>query len=240
MLSNPFRRAFQLRPRFESSSLIFRHRNPSLIPTARPYFIYTTPPTTWSARLWYRKDGSPRSKIRGLVIASILGAGLYATYSTLLVVEALDYEHYLLSTLVYIQRVDYDFHSIPISQFAPTLDYFQDLVGYFIQGDVPPEMLVAFFQDLAFLAQSSETQEKIHNIVREAAQAVHNLLVDRKGEHPVETAALAIDMLDHAMLALIAIVDEAGGDETEKMIRVKRLKDQMAGKESSKSYEILG
>ncbi|KAJ7057845.1 hypothetical protein C8F01DRAFT_991558 [Mycena amicta] len=238
MLSNPFRRALQLRPRIS----LPHPARPSIQTHRRPYLVYSPRPATWSARLWYRLDGSPRSKIRGLVFSALSFLSLsLKVWSTLLVVEALDYEHYLLSTLVYIQRVDYEYLSVPFSDLPRALAYFEELVGYFVQGDVPPEMLAAFFQDLGLLAESSGMHEKIHTIIRESAGAVHELLLERKGEHPVDTAALAIDTLDTAMLALIVLVDEhnAGGDGTDK-IRVKRLKDQMSSKDSSKSYEVLG
>ncbi|KAF7300679.1 hypothetical protein HMN09_00953600 [Mycena chlorophos] len=245
-LTNPFRRALQLQlhPHPTSTPLarVARPLRPISLPQQVPrrtYFLYPTQtrPQTLSGWVWYRRDGTPRSKLKGLVFGSLLLGGLYATWSTLLVVEALDYEHYLLSTLVYIQRVDYEFNSVSLSDVNSTLTYFEELVGYFVQpdGDVSSEMLRAFFADLAMLAESPEQRERIHGIITAGASGVHDLLLARKGAHAVDTAVLAIDTLDSAMLLLIALVDEAGSDGTDQMIRI-RLKNQVNPKDSS----ILG
>ncbi|KAF7323875.1 hypothetical protein MKEN_00608900 [Mycena kentingensis (nom. inval.)] len=234
------RRIIQLRPRPALSNF----RPPAY--TRRSYYIQPEPTrpvaASWAARLWFRRDGTPRSKLRGLVFTTILSAFLYATWSTLLVVEALDYEHYLLSTLVYIQRVDYDYTTVPIDEFPSALAYFADLCGYFALGEsnVTPVMLAAFFADVQRLADGEEgLREKIHAILREAAGAVHDVLAQSKGTDAVETAVAAINTLDAAMVLLIALSEEAGGDGTETLIRLKRLRDQVNGK-GEKGYEVLG
>ncbi|KAF7350421.1 hypothetical protein MVEN_01347100 [Mycena venus] len=133
---------------------------PAFLPLqARQYYVHTRP-ATWSSRIWYRADGTPRSKVRGLVITSVLSGLLYATWTTLLVVEALDYEHYLLSTLVHIQRVDYDYSTVPFAtSYAASVEYFADMCAYlaYRDGDVSPEMLERFFADVAALDDSDSS-----------------------------------------------------------------------------------
>ncbi|KAJ7484765.1 hypothetical protein FB451DRAFT_1025467 [Mycena latifolia] len=200
----------------------------------RPYYIQTPRPSTLGARIWFRADGTPRSKLRGLVLTSLLSGLAYATWTTLLVVEALDYEHYLLSTLVYIQRIDYDYATVSFADFDAALAYFEELCGYFGQGDVPQDMIAAFFRDLAVFG----AREVVHGIVRDAAGAVHDVLAQSKGTDATETAVLVINLVDDAMLALIQLAEDASSDETDKLLRVQRLRAQM--KDPSKSYEILG
>ncbi|KAJ7512074.1 hypothetical protein B0H11DRAFT_1699041 [Mycena galericulata] len=217
-------------------------RSPPLRPLQRSYY-YAPRPASWGARIWFRADGTPRSKVRGLVITSLLAAALYATWNTLLVLEVLDYEHYLLSTLVYIQRVDYDYANAELDTFKGALTYFEELCGYFCQGNVRPEMLAAFFRDLAqFEGADAEGGEDlgamVHALARDAAEAVHEILAASKGADAIETAAHVICIVDDAMLALIELTEDVNADETEKLLRVKRLREQM--KDSSKSYEILG
>lgn len=164
----------------------------------------------------------------------------YATWNTLLVVEALDYEHYLLSTLVYIQRVDYDYATVTFADFRGALAYFEELCGYFCQGDVPQEMLDAFFRDVAAFEARAELRETVHTLVRDAAEAVHDILARSKGADPTETAVLVIDVVDQAMMGLIELTEDVNSDETDTHLRVKRLREQMTAKDASKSYEILG
>jgi len=170
-------------------------------------------------------------------MASLLTGLVYATWTTLLALEALDYEHYLLSTLVYIQRVDYDYTTIEFAEFSEAMAYFEDLCGYFCNGDVLPELLASFFRDIVALESARET---VHATVRDAARAVHDLLAQSKGADATETAVRVITILDEAMMGLIELTEEASGDETDKMLRIKRLKDQMTPKEASKGYEVLG
>ncbi|KAJ7096753.1 hypothetical protein B0H15DRAFT_773949 [Mycena belliarum] len=200
----------------------------------RPYYVQTARPATLGARIWFRPDGTPRSKLRGLILTSVLSGLAYATWLTLSVVEALDYEHYLLSTLVYIQRVDYDYATVSFADFDAALTFFEELCGYFGQGDIPPEMVESFFRDLA----ATNERDIVHNIVRDAAGAVHDVLAQSKHADPTETAVQVIVLVDDAMLALIQLVEDANSDETDKMLRVQRLRAQM--KDASKSYEVLG
>ncbi|KAJ6590614.1 hypothetical protein DFH09DRAFT_908225 [Mycena vulgaris] len=207
-----------------------------LRPFQRQYYIQTPRPASLGAKLWFRADGTPRSKVRGIIITSILSGLLYATWTTLLVVEALDYEHYLLSTLVYIQRVDYDYATVSFANFRGALEYFAELCGYFGQGDVSPEMLANFFRDVAAYAD----HDVVHAIVRDAAGAVHDVLAQSKGADPTETAVVVINLVDDAMMALIQLAEDANSDETDQLLRLQRLRAQMSAKDSAKSYEILG
>ncbi|KAJ7145332.1 hypothetical protein C8R43DRAFT_926778 [Mycena crocata] len=206
----------------------------------RSVYLFNPRPVSLGARIWFKPDGTPRSKIRGLVITSIVSGLLYATWSTLLVVEALDYEHYLLSTLVHIQRTDYDYSTVTFASFREALAYFAELCAYFGQGDIPPEMLAAFFRDVASWEGDAALGERVHGIVRAAAEAVHDILTQSKGADATETAVLVINVVDEAMLGIIELAEDINSDETDKLLRIKRLKDQMSAKDSSKSYEILG
>ncbi|KAJ7755369.1 hypothetical protein DFH07DRAFT_743240 [Mycena maculata] len=216
-------------------------RPPQSRPSLLRTYYYPARPASWGAQIWFRADGTPRSKLRGLVLTSLLAGALYATWSTLLVVEALDYERYLLTALVHIQRVDYDYTTAPLDGFAGALAYFADLAGYFCLGDVRPETLAAFFADLAQLAPGEGGEglgARVHDLVRSAAEAVHGILAASKGADAAETAVLVIGIVDDAMLTLIELVEDMDADETGRLLHLKRLREEM--KDSSKGYEILG
>ncbi|KAF8189833.1 hypothetical protein K438DRAFT_1529247, partial [Mycena galopus ATCC 62051] len=166
-------------------------------------------PATWSARIWFRADGTPRSKVRGLVITSVLSGLLYATWSTLLVVEALDYEHYLLSTLVHIQRVDYDYSTVPFAHsYAASVEYFEEMCAYLAhrEGDVSPEMLERFFAD------KGHRRTRAHLLITAAAATVHDIIARSKGADPAETAAIVLDVMDQALMELLELAEDIGED----------------------------
>jgi hypothetical protein len=146
---------------------------------------------------------------------------------------------------VHIQRVDYDYATVSFPSFRASLEYFADLCAYLgqPQGEVPPEMVAAFFADVAALAESDEALcETAHAIICAAAETVHDVLGGSKGEDAVETAVRVVDVIDRAVMGLIELTEEAGEDETDKMLRVRKMREQMTAKEkeAAKSYEILG
>ncbi|KAJ7336262.1 hypothetical protein DFH08DRAFT_749341 [Mycena albidolilacea] len=251
---------------------------------ARPYYVQTARPATWSARLWFRADGTPRSKIRGLVITSVLSGLVYATWSTLLVVEALDYEHYLLSTLVHIQRVDYDYSTVPFTtSYTASVKYFAEMCAYLAygEGDISPQMVDQFFADVAAFddsgadsapsasASSSSSNASIssnsddatsdpdlddkppqqrrtaaHILILAASAAVHDILARSKGADATETAALVLDVMDQALLGLIALAEDVGEDVREQLRRLRVQigggKERERGYESGSESEVLG
>ncbi|KAJ7237300.1 hypothetical protein B0H12DRAFT_1026412 [Mycena haematopus] len=225
------RRVLHSAPRLRSAT------RPAFRPfQARPYYVQPRPPT-WSARIWFRADGTPRSKVRGLVITSVLSGLLYATWSTLLVVEALDYEHYLLSTLVHIQRVDYDYSTIPFAQsYVASVRYFEEMCAYLIyrDGDVSPEMLERFFAD-------DQRRTRAHLLITAAAATVHDILARSKGAEPAETAALVLDVMDQALMGLIELAEDVGEDVRDQLRKLRvQLAANGAGSGKEKGYEVLG
>jgi hypothetical protein len=147
----------------------------------------------------------------------------------------------LLSTLVYIQRIDYDFSTVSFENFRAALDYFAEMCAYFGQGDnVSPEMVEAFFRDIAGFETDAALRGTVHTIIRDACEAVHVILGKSKGEDAMETAVMVMNIVDKAMMGLIELSEDVNSDETDRMLRGQRLREQMAAKDSSKGYEILG
>ncbi|KAJ6631114.1 hypothetical protein B0H10DRAFT_1980898 [Mycena sp. CBHHK59/15] len=221
--------------RYPSGPVLLRHA-PSRVSQRASYHLPTHPPTL-GARIWFRPDGTPRSKLRGLVATLSLSGLLYATYSTLLIVEALDYEHYLLATLVHIQRVDADLAGVPLDDPAAVLAHFAALTEYFSAGGVPPALLQGFFLDLAARVP---LREEVHAIVRDAAVEVHEIIEGSRGADATETAALVIAVVDGAMLRLVELAEDAAGVNKASLLRALQLKSQMTDKDAAKGYEILG
>ncbi|KAK7046647.1 hypothetical protein R3P38DRAFT_2874963 [Favolaschia claudopus] len=283
----PLRSVLRSTPRTACQRPISRLRPLQL----RNYYVPTARSSTWSARVWYRADGTPRSKVRGLVIATILSGLLYATWSTLLVVEALDYEHYLLSTLVHIQRVDYDYSTIPFAtSYAASVQYFADMCAYLAhsEGDISPEMLERFFNDIAAFDDSEPTRSesdddldsllpsssslppsnpisnsddpapsvdaerepdltlnlvsgqrrsRAHLIIIAASASVHDILARSKGANAADTASHVLDVIDQALIGLIALSEDVGEDVRDQL---RKLRVQLGAGSKEKGYEVLG
>ncbi|KAJ7839524.1 hypothetical protein B0H14DRAFT_3458585 [Mycena olivaceomarginata] len=204
---------------------------------ARPYYVQTAPTSdlerkTLVSRRWHAplQSSRPPSVLSGLV---------YATWSTLLVVEALDYEHYLLSTLVHIQRVDYDYSTVPF-----TTSY-----------AASPQMVDQFFADVAAFddsgadsapSASASSSSADASISSTSDDATSDPDLDDKPPQQRRTAAhiLILAASAAALLGLIALAEDVGEDVREQLRRLRVQigggKERERGYESGSESEVLG
>ncbi|CAK5272891.1 unnamed protein product, partial [Mycena citricolor] len=244
-----------LRPNFRSlANNTFTHtRSITRLPlkrnalTGRIRTIYTYPsrPASLGARIWFRPDGTPRSKLKGIAIATLFGAALYSTWTTLLLLEDLAYENALMAALIHIQRVDYElFPGGRAHDFSTELnadgsddvdgladprvavEYFASLCEYMqVEEGLPQDALETFFDNVVSVVKDANAAQlqydpaasaedvplpaRIHVLVRTAARAVHKILAKGRTHDPVELAAAIIIVLDTALLAVLAVMEEA-------------------------------
>jgi len=208
-------------------------------PSAR----FRTRSATNLGRLWYRSDGTPRSRLTGLVVASISSAALYTMYSMLSLMVEYEAANYMLNCLIHIQRADSDYPSVDITSPESTLLHFRELCAAF--GDIPQHMIDEFFDDLNAL--SGTAKEEAHRVSSGACQGVHDLLVQSKGKDTWQTTVEVIRMLDEAIMNLVQMVDQMAEEEEDKAgggkaVRNQRIKEQIAKDPASRSsdYEVLG
>ncbi|KAF9461931.1 hypothetical protein BDZ94DRAFT_1283301 [Collybia nuda] len=208
------------------------------LPRCLPRAQLHTRPTTFSGRVWYRSDGTPRSRLKGLLVATLAGGTLYTMYAMLALIDEFDTANYLLSCLIHIQRADADLSSVDLSDERSTLAHFRSLCASF--GDIPQHMIDDFFDDVAQLLGSS-TQE-VHKILREVSEAVHEILVRSKGRDPWETATEVIYRLDETIMQLVELVEDKFGDEEVKVLRNQKIKEQVTKDPASRNsdYEVVG
>ncbi|GLB43713.1 hypothetical protein LshimejAT787_1402250 [Lyophyllum shimeji] len=205
----------------------------------RLQYQFQARPPTWSAKVWYRRDGTPRSRVKGLVIGTAVSATLYTLWSMMTLIEELDTANYLLGGLVHIQRIDSEFPSVDTSDFRSMNLYFQEMCSALF-GDIPQEMIDEFFGDIDALTGSS--RDEAHKALRETCEDVHRILVDSKGADPLQTASQAVARLDEGLLQLVETVQDKYGDEFGKMLKAQKnagqpLKDPAA---KSSEYEVVG
>ncbi|KAF6759648.1 hypothetical protein DFP72DRAFT_885622, partial [Ephemerocybe angulata] len=109
-------------------------------------------------KLWYKPDGTPRSKLKGAVFSSALE-----------IIEEYDQANFMLAFLVYAQRADATFTSLhPTFDASPTpalaRAYFYDMCAAL--PDAPPETLLEFF------AAIDAALDVAHEEILEAAEEV--------------------------------------------------------------------
>ncbi|TFK69893.1 hypothetical protein BDN72DRAFT_767355 [Pluteus cervinus] len=195
------------------------------------------------AKLWFRKDGSPRSKIKGLFIAAFAGASIYTFYAMMLLVEEFDTANYLLNSLVHIQRADVDLASVDLTDSLSVTSYFRSLCSSF--DDIPPRMIEDFFREVSHLTGGSA--ESAHRIMRDASEDIHKILMRSKGKDPWFTGSEVIQRLDDGIGELMKLVEETMGEGDETFVsRRRQIKDRVASgkdlgsKNGNGDYELVG
>ncbi|KAJ7755360.1 hypothetical protein DFH07DRAFT_822028 [Mycena maculata] len=144
-----------------------------LRPRLRPY-SYAARPASLGDRIWFRPDGTPRSKIRGLVITALVWTG----------VSAITIFH-LFAVAKQLQRVDRErYATAPLDTFGGALSYFEDLVDccHFFTPKIR-----ASIRRLAQFESAGELETRVHEITRGAAEAVHEIMSASEGEQSVTT-----------------------------------------------------
>ncbi|KAG5724394.1 hypothetical protein E4T56_gene16095 [Termitomyces sp. T112] len=196
-----------------AASRSFPHsRCNALISTSRRTFFHGPPRSslsqgqarlsTWSSRAFYRKDGTPRSKAKGLMIGFFAIVFLGAS-SAVEMIEELEDANLILCYLVHIQRMDTEFSSLDVTDFDAVLKYFLS-VNYFRaeeQTDLFDSISIAV-NDL-----TGEKREELHTIMRKAIEEIHQILIDSKGQDPLETGCQTLCSFNLALCSLSIILD---------------------------------
>ncbi|KAF9450002.1 hypothetical protein P691DRAFT_666286 [Macrolepiota fuliginosa MF-IS2] len=194
-------------------------------PTPRYFYQPLVQPYTWKTRLWYRPDGTSRSKWKGAFYA--------ATALSILVLitslqEAVD-QLYLLSLLIQVQRVDAKYSEYDLSNAADVVAYLTEVEKCIPHG-IPDEDIDRFKQALQHLM---EIAPEVHGILREHLEKLHNIIVTQDPDQ---------DLLDVAEVVLQTLTD-LGNQLVELAQRVQglasiSLKDQKSNGEDA--YGIVG
>ncbi|KAF5352486.1 hypothetical protein D9756_006258 [Leucocoprinus leucothites] len=216
------RAATRSRPRFNVISKPTRWYHPS----PRLFYQPIVEPYTWRARLWYRPDGTPRSKWKG--------AFYTVTALTMLVLinslqEAVD-EIYLLSLLVQMQRIDAKYSLYDFSKPADVLSYLSEIVTC-LPNDEKSEGVDVFNRLVEHLM---ETSPELHGLLKDELEKLHNLLAQGSAQEPLETAEAVLQALTDLSSHLVEIWQKAQGIN----FGLKGVKDKKSDGEDT--YEVVG
>jgi len=193
------RAAIRSRLRLNVISTTIRHYRPTPChlyqPLAQPY--------TWRTRIWYRQDGTPRSKLKGTLYA-ITAFSILILFNSLQ--EASD-EIYLLSILVRVQRVDADFSSYDLSTPQGLIDCLSKIVSC-LPSEVNREEIDTFNDAIRHLM---ETTPQLHGHIREQLEGIHNLLIRHQDADPLDTAEALLQELRILGEYLVELSQKAHG-----------------------------
>lgn len=203
-------------------------------------------------RLFYRKDGTPRSKKRGVFIGVQFGLTRYhfCSYSGRLAIGAatavvllsafeklfivLEFQSVVAWSFVQCFRVDKErYASQDFSDYKSTVEYFRDLVLVLLVNhhEVDQGVVNLAFEKIALW--EGERREKVHEAFRSAAEEIHNLLAGGEGVFDMDLFELgftAFKILNNALGDALDGVDESQLTIVLKSTPVDKMKD----------YEVIG
>ncbi|KAJ7810120.1 hypothetical protein B0H13DRAFT_547951 [Mycena leptocephala] len=131
---------------------------PSFRPLQRPYSLPRPRPPSLGAKIWFRKDGTPRSKLRGLAITSLLGFAAVVSLATVGWQRANE-------TYICLQRVDSEYATTDFSSFHAALQYFTNLCGPWLGS---PQV---FCRSLTLVTEHDEAlRDAVHTILYDAGR----------------------------------------------------------------------
>ncbi|KAK0457307.1 uncharacterized protein EV420DRAFT_518664 [Desarmillaria tabescens] len=189
---------------------------------------------SFTRRLFYRKDGTPRSKKRGVFIA--IGAAtvvvLLSAFEKLFVV--LEFQSVVAWSFVQCFRVDKEkYASQDFSDYKSTVEYFRDLVLVLLVNhhEVDQAVVNLAFEKIALW--EGEQREKVHGAFRRAAEDIHNLLAGGEDVFELDLFELGFTAFKILNNALGEALD--GADDSQLTIVLKSTPvDKM------KDYEVIG
>ncbi|PFH48110.1 hypothetical protein AMATHDRAFT_66206 [Amanita thiersii Skay4041] len=210
---------------------------------ARHYYhpaSVATRPNTLGARVWFRKDGTPRSKWKGVAYSSLIFCTLYIGYAMLVLIQELDSANNMYAILVHIQRADIDFSTANLSTPKGALAYFRQLCESF-EG-IPEGVLDTFTDNIAIFLSSEVYDEsakaEIHRILREGCEGVHTILQESRKKDALVTAAEVITAMDKQVTDLVRCIEKFVSDDE---FAIKNLKIGDHVKDASRGdYEVVG
>ncbi|KAF8640398.1 hypothetical protein AX17_000067 [Amanita inopinata Kibby_2008] len=204
---------------------------------------FSARPNSLAAKIWFRKDGTPRSKWKGIAHASLLIFAVYTAYTTLVVISEFGNVNALLHILVLVQRADLEYSSADLSTPQGALSYFRDVCRAL--DDAGPDELAAFFGSLDIFINSNkyspEAVVEVHSLLRETCESVHaTLRFSRDKDAEVfEVAKDVLKILEKQMNAMLEIILRESKDESsESFAKPLSLGNHL--KKGTNDYEVVG
>ncbi|KAG7100187.1 hypothetical protein E1B28_001964 [Marasmius oreades] len=199
-----------------------------------------------SQRVWYRKDGTSRSKVRGAIYTLIGSVAVLTGIAALEVMEDLQELVLQLAAMLQVQRVDFEEYStIDFSDYRQTTQYFESLAKPFlITAQYSDEASVAlFFKHVLEMddATAAVVKERIHSCMKATAEQVHELLRGI-GDEPLDSFQDITRLMREALLEVATDMMVETDDRLAALLKVFKDKDDSGKPPPSKGrgYELIG
>ncbi|THV02314.1 hypothetical protein K435DRAFT_963199 [Dendrothele bispora CBS 962.96] len=205
----------------------------------------------FSRRALYKKDGTPRSKMKGFVFGTLTLGLIFASVSVVDLIGDMEDMVHLLAALLQVQVIDSsDFSTTDFDSYKSTVSYFAKICKPVIvtTGYAPAADVDTFFEELRdlnyaeFDGDGEATKEKLHGVMREAAKEIHEKLLSSR-DQPV-LAIQDVPLIFKSALETIVFQVQAHFDEgmSEWLTSLKESENDrgLGLRERNGGYDIIG
>ncbi|KAH9486095.1 hypothetical protein JR316_0000159 [Psilocybe cubensis] len=192
------------------------------------------------AKLRFRADGKPRSRLMGATIGTLVLFNILTLATMYDLVEEGEITLGLLVNVIYLQRADMSYSNINLEDSAETLIYFKKLYQAFAR--IPQEEVDDLFKDLSRMIKAGETEVEAHRIMRTAAEQIHLAFQDLDHDSIASTSNYIFDIMREALENLIDLIPENVDDESDSKYTFQLIRDHSKKDAGAvlKDYESLG
>ncbi|KIM38178.1 hypothetical protein M413DRAFT_76336 [Hebeloma cylindrosporum] len=219
-------------------------RRPICASAPRAHYLHQSRGTGVLAKIRFRADGKPRSRLVGFAFGALVLLNLLTLLTAYDLVEDSEIALGLLASMIYIQRVDMEHDTVDFSDPSATLSYFKRLYQSFTR--VPTEEVDDLFADLTRrmkLSGEHNLDAEAHQIMSKAAEKIHSAFQTLNEESISTTANFVLQVMKDALESLITLIEDTEDDDdsdskyTFQLIRDHSKKDPGT---VLKDYEALG
>jgi len=145
--------------------------------------------------------------------------------------------------MIYVQQTDTTYDSVDFDDYKSTISYFKKL---FLSFTPNPEDAEKIFDHIMTQILNNRTKKdsktfadiRIHQIMKSAAERIHNALRELDHDSIPTTAQLVMDVMNEALISLMDLSHYSDDDNGSKYHQIRNNVEKDV--EVTKDYEVLG
>ncbi|KIL71234.1 hypothetical protein M378DRAFT_6051 [Amanita muscaria Koide BX008] len=197
-------------------------------------------PNTFSTKLWYRKDGTPRSKWKGVAYASVFALVCWSYSAFIYLVQDLDDQNIALSALIRFQQSEEKISSADLSSLEGSVSCMREIIsgGY----EMIPRAVFDRYFDAVLRALNSDkcdaqTRHKAQEVACKICERVRLGLEEskRRDKRVVDIAVDVMDLVTEQFLELQEHLESIGSEED-----MAKIMNYLNKSRNEKDYEEIG
>jgi len=169
-------------------------------------------PNTWLAKIRFRVDGKPRSKLIALGFGALILLNSSLLYKLNNLIEGEERVQSFMARIIYIQYMDTTYDSVNFDDPISTQSYYEKLYRAFSPGskeeiDKEIDIMMGIFKKDTEIGSKISAEVQAHHIMRSAAEKIHGAFRELNRDSPHATTAIFVmDVIRESETRLFRLV----------------------------------